>query len=56
MSLVKKQNLILSNLLIILLLTCSISQGIEKSIFGKAKVIDGDTIIIKEKKNKIIRN
>ncbi len=50
MSLVKKQNLILSNLLIILLLNCSISQGIEKNIFGKAKVIDGDTIIIKEKK------
>ena len=52
MSLVKKQNLNLSSFLAILLfLICSVSFSEEtKTFFGKAEVIDGDTIRINEKK------
>ena len=54
MSLVKKQNLSLSSFLTILFfLICSVSFGEEtKFFFGKVEVIDGDTIRIKEKKDK----
>ena len=52
MSLVKKQNLSLSSFLIILIfLISSVSFSEEtKTFFGKAEVIDGDTIRINEKK------
>ena len=52
MSLVKKQNLSLSSFLIILIfLICSVSFSEQTNTFsGKAEVIDGDTIRIKEKK------
>ena len=51
----KKRNLILSSFLIILFFFTFFnlySAETHKFIFGKAEIIDGDTIRIKEKKNK----
>ena len=52
MNLVKKQNLSLSSFLLILIfLICSVSFSEEtNNFFGKAEVIDGDTVRIKETK------
>ena len=52
MSLMKKQNLSLSNFLILFFFINSSFSNSEdlKSIYGKAEVIDGDTIIINEER------
>ena len=50
MSLMKKLNLILFSLLIFFIST-TLSTSNDKTISGKAKVIDGDTIKINKKKN-----
>ena len=49
MSLVKKLSLNLLNLIILIFFLIS-SAGAEESIFGKVRVIDGDTIVVNKKK------